>query len=122
MHQSDKMVVDDPPRDRDHAFKIDTSAAYSEAMTAASSENFSSSPVKSRKPPTSKLSSNSFLKKVIHSGDCKPKAPNVTVMQSLGEPDMTQISSSDVLTAISFDKTGCYLSVGDHGGRVIVFQ
>ncbi len=27
-----------------------------------------------------------------------------------------------MLTAISFDKTGDYLAVGDRGGRVIIFQ
>jgi len=42
-------------------------------------------------------------------------------MQSLGEPDPTTITRTDLLTAISFDRTGNILSVGDRGGRVICF-
>jgi serine/threonine-protein phosphatase 2A regulatory subunit B len=40
----------------------------------------------------------------------------------LGERDPSNISEQDVLSAISFDKTGEYLSVGDRGGRVIIFK
>jgi serine/threonine-protein phosphatase 2A regulatory subunit B len=32
------------------------------------------------------------------------------------------VTESDILTAISFDKTGEYLAVGDKGGRVIIFR
>lgn len=32
------------------------------------------------------------------------------------------MTDSDVLTAISFDKSGEYLAVGDKGGRVIIFR
>lgn len=40
----------------------------------------------------------------------------------LGERDPDNITDHDVLTAINFDKTGEFLSVGDKGGRVIVFK
>lgn len=32
------------------------------------------------------------------------------------------MSKNDILTAISYDKTGKYLAVGDQGGRVIIFK
>lgn len=47
---------------------------------------------------------------------------NMVAMQSLGEPDPTQITKTDLLTALSFDRTGRMLSVGDNGGRVIIFN
>jgi len=40
----------------------------------------------------------------------------------LGEPDPANITKSDLLSAISFDKQGQMLAVGDRGGRIIVFQ
>lgn len=40
----------------------------------------------------------------------------------MGERDQKNVSKNDILTAISFDKTGKYLAVGDKGGRVIVFK
>jgi serine/threonine-protein phosphatase 2A regulatory subunit B len=40
----------------------------------------------------------------------------------LGERNETNISKTDILSAIAFDKSGNYLAVGDHGGRVIVFK
>ena len=40
----------------------------------------------------------------------------------LGESDPSNITKQDLLSAISFDKQGQMLSVGDRGGRVIVFQ
>ena len=43
-------------------------------------------------------------------------------MNVLGEPDPNSITKQDLLNAISFDKTGGYLAVGDRGGRIIVFQ
>ena len=47
---------------------------------------------------------------------------NLLNMNSLGEPDPTAISKHDLLSSIVFDKRGEYLSVGDRGGRVIVFE
>ena len=47
---------------------------------------------------------------------------NLLNMSSLGEPDATAISKHDLLSAISFDKRGDFLSVGDRGGRVIIFE
>ena len=47
---------------------------------------------------------------------------NWCAMQSLGEPDPTQIVKTDLLTAVAFDRTGRLLSVGDRGGRVIIFS
>lgn len=43
-------------------------------------------------------------------------------LTSLGEPDPASITKSDLLSALSFDKQGQLLAVGDRGGRVIVFQ
>ena len=46
---------------------------------------------------------------------------NLLNMSSLGEPDPTKITKHDLLSSINFDKQGEYLSVGDRGGRIIVF-
>ena len=46
---------------------------------------------------------------------------NLMAMQQLGEPDPGAISRSDLLSAISFDRQGQMLSVGDNGGRAIIF-
>ncbi len=43
-------------------------------------------------------------------------------MNGLGERDPAHVSETDILSAMSFDKTGEYLAVGDKGGRVIVFR
>jgi len=43
-------------------------------------------------------------------------------LNTLGEPDPTNITKQDILSAIAFDKQGQLLSVGDRGGRVIIFQ
>lgn len=43
-------------------------------------------------------------------------------INGLGERNESNISKTDILSAISFDKTGNYLAVGDLGGRVIVFK
>ena len=43
-------------------------------------------------------------------------------INGLGERDQSNVTESDVLTAITFDKTGEFLAVGDRGGRVIVFR
>lgn len=43
-------------------------------------------------------------------------------INGLGERNESNISKTDVLTAITFDKSGNYLAVGDAGGRVIVFK
>ena len=42
-------------------------------------------------------------------------------LNTLGEPDPSNITKQDILSAIAFDKHGKLLSVGDRGGRVIVF-
>ena len=47
---------------------------------------------------------------------------NLLNMNSLGEPDPTAISKHDLLSSISFCKRGDFLSVGDRGGRVIIFE
>lgn len=46
---------------------------------------------------------------------------NLFNMNSLGEPDPASISKHDLLSSIAFDKRGDFLSVGDRGGRVIIF-
>lgn len=43
-------------------------------------------------------------------------------MSSLGEPDPSSIAKHDLLSACSFDRTGDLLSVGDRGGRIIIFE
>ena len=47
---------------------------------------------------------------------------NWVYINGLGERNEGNISKSDILSAISFDKTGNYLAVGDNGGRVIIFK
>lgn len=47
---------------------------------------------------------------------------NWVYINGLGERDTTNVTESDVLTAITFDKSGEYLAVGDRGGRVIIFR
>jgi serine/threonine-protein phosphatase 2A regulatory subunit B len=49
-------------------------------------------------------------------------AINWVYANGLGERDPASITDHDVLTSIEFDKTGEFLSVGDKGGRVIVFK
>lgn len=50
------------------------------------------------------------------------ETPSWVYINGLGERDQANVTESDVLTAISFDKTGEYLAVGDKGGRVIIFR
>lgn len=33
-----------------------------------------------------------------------------------------KVSEEDIISAISFDKTGRYLSLGDRAGRLIIFE
>ena len=47
---------------------------------------------------------------------------NWVYVNGLGERDPNNVSEMDVLTAITFDKSGEFLAVGDKGGRVIVFR
>lgn len=47
---------------------------------------------------------------------------NWVYINGLGERCIANVTDSDILTAIQFDKTGEYLSVGDKGGRVITFR
>ena len=47
---------------------------------------------------------------------------NLRNLCSLGEPQSSIISKSDLLSAISFDCTGDLLSVGDQGGRIMLFE
>lgn len=47
---------------------------------------------------------------------------NFTTISSLGERDISQVQQSDILSALAFDTRGRYLSVGDYGGRCIVFE
>ena len=56
------------------------------------------------------------------SGEKSHESPSWVYINGLGERDQANVTESDVLTAISFDKTGEFLAVGDKGGRVIVFR
>ena len=47
---------------------------------------------------------------------------NWVYINGVGERDAKNVTNHDILTAIKFDKTGSYIAVGDHGGRVIVFK
>ena len=47
---------------------------------------------------------------------------NWVYINGLGERDPKNVSKNDMLTSITFDKTGDYLAVGDQGGRVIIFR
>mmetsp|Transcript_11401 Transcript_11401/g.19240 ORF Transcript_11401/g.19240 Transcript_11401/m.19240 type:complete len:130 (+) Transcript_11401:14-403(+) len=47
---------------------------------------------------------------------------NWVYINGLGERDPKNVSKNDMLTSLSFDKTGNYLAVGDQGGRVIIFK
>ena len=49
------------------------------------------------------------------------KSLPVQALNTLGEPDPSNITKQDVLSAIGFDKHGQNLAVGDRGGRIIVF-
>ena len=51
-----------------------------------------------------------------------PEATNWVYINGLGERNAQNVSESDYLSAISFDKSGCFLAVGDRGGRVIIFS
>ena len=42
-------------------------------------------------------------------------------LNTIDEPDPSNITKQDILSAIAFDKQGQLLSVGDRGGRVIIF-
>ena len=46
---------------------------------------------------------------------------NLTNLTSLGEQDITQITQGDILSALAFDTTGRFLSIGDYQGRCIIF-
>jgi hypothetical protein len=47
---------------------------------------------------------------------------NLLNLNSLGEPDPSNIAKHDLLSAVAFDKSGKFLSVGDRGGRMIIFE
>ena len=47
---------------------------------------------------------------------------NLTNITSLGEPKSSAIGKHDLLSAVAFDRTGDILSVGDRGGRIILFE
>lgn len=49
------------------------------------------------------------------------KPLNLLSLNVLGESDPSNITKQDLLSSIAFDKQGSMLSVGDRGGRVIVF-
>lgn len=51
-----------------------------------------------------------------------PECLNLSSMTSLGERDSTQILQGDILSALAFDTTGKFLSIGDYGGRCIIFS
>lgn len=47
---------------------------------------------------------------------------NWVYINGLGERNFDNVTESDILTAITFDKSGEFLAVGDKGGRVITFR
>lgn len=52
----------------------------------------------------------------------KSEHVNWVYINGLGERDTTNVTESDILSAIAFDKSGDFLAVGDKGGRVIIFK
>lgn len=44
------------------------------------------------------------------------------ILQAVGEEDPSKVNEDDVITALQFDKTGQYLSLGDNAGRIIIFN
>ena len=60
--------------------------------------------------------------KVCTNPDGVSRSNNWVYINGLGEREEQNVSNNDILTAISFDKTGNYLAVGDQGGRVIIFK
>jgi serine/threonine-protein phosphatase 2A regulatory subunit B len=54
--------------------------------------------------------------------DNNSESPTWVYINGLGERDQQNVTDSDILTAIAFDKTGEFLAVGDKGGRVIIFR
>jgi serine/threonine-protein phosphatase 2A regulatory subunit B len=56
----------------------------------------------------------------LPTSDIKPI--NFQALNTLGEPDPSNITKQDILSSIAYDKQGQLLAVGDRGGRVIVFQ
>lgn len=47
---------------------------------------------------------------------------NWVYINGLGEREAANVTHTDILTAMNFDKTGEFLALGDRGGRVIVFR
>ena len=47
---------------------------------------------------------------------------NWVYINGLGEREQKNVTQNDVITSITFDKTGKYLAVGDKGGRIIIFK
>jgi hypothetical protein len=50
------------------------------------------------------------------------KVLNLSHLTSLGEPDPSAINKHDILSALAFDAKGNHISVGDYGGRCIIFE
>lgn len=50
------------------------------------------------------------------------KIPEWKILQSLGEKEPVEVSEDDTISALQFDKTGTFLSLGDQGGRLIIFN
>lgn len=51
-----------------------------------------------------------------------PECLNLTNLNCLGDQDASQIVQGDILSALAFDTTGKFLSVGDYEGRCIIFS
>lgn len=47
---------------------------------------------------------------------------NWVYINGLGERDLNNVTETDVLTSMTFDKSGNFLAVGDKGGRCIIFR
>ena len=97
----------------------------SSVSTIDSFNNFLSPSNKENHPLTSFNDMKSILTSPFAGGKASMEPSeclNLLNMNSLGEPDPSAISKHDLLSAITFDKRGNYLSVGDRGGRIIIFE
>jgi hypothetical protein len=75
-----------------------------------------------KNPLTPIISKTKAFDLIAPQAEVVPECLNLSNMTSLGEKDSSQILQGDILSALAFDTTGKYLSIGDYGGRCIIFS
>ena len=125
-HQSKNgiMIVDDGSNlDSNSSARTSASSSISPPhQKIKANRKASTKPSGGKTLPTPSDSSNYSFSTVCSSTTEMVEPLNMFAMQSLGEPDPSTISRTDLLSAMAFDRTGNILSVGDQGGRVICFS